>query len=66
MVSESILAGEENELIFTNVAPGDFEIVVSGNGDITGCSTEFDGPTQGFSVAIAGVIIRSQAFCGAI
>ena len=66
VLSATILAGEETELVFTNVPPGDFDVMPVGNGNLTGCGYEFAGSTEGFTVAIAGVITRSQLFCGAL
>lgn len=66
VLSATILAGEETELVFTNVPPGGFEVMPAGNGNLTDCGYEFAFSTQGFTVAIAGVITRSQVFCGAL
>ncbi len=61
VLSGTILNGEESELVFTSVPPGDFEVMPVGNGNLTECG--YAGSPQ---VAIAGVISRWQVFCGAL
>ena len=65
--SDTILSGaEEGELIYTNVAVGDTNIVVTSDGQ-TACSLDFDPEFDGVTVSIlAKVITRAVASCGAL